>query len=218
MKLTKLQWTALFYFLFLFVVWAGVELGLMPLFEAELGESSTAVFLLKEGLLKILFWVVPPVLLLRHSGQEVHIPLREMFTNRFNLLHAGLLLAAISAYLIGSHLLREHTLHFHFTWRLLGFILVGITEEIAFRGYILNALYNDNTQKYMLEVNAVLFLCIHFPVWISEGTFVSAFAGLGFLSILALGMIFAWSFVHFRNIWVPVILHTVYDVLVTALN
>ena len=218
MKLTKQHWAVLLYILFLYAAWAVLELGLMPVFETELGKDSTAFFLVKEALCKTLLWVVPPILLLRHFGQDVHIPLRDMFTNRFDLLRAGLLLAALCAYLIGSHLLREHTLHFQFTWRLFGFILVGITEEIAFRGYILNAMYNDKTQKYMLEVNAVLFLCIHFPVWIREGTFVSAFAGLGFLSILAVGMIFAWSFVRFRNIWVPIILHTVYDVLVTALN
>ena len=218
MKLTKKQWALFVYIPLFYLAWAGVEMGLVPVFEQDLGKDSTALFLLKEGLLKILIWVIPAMLLLRRFDGEVHIPLKEMFNLRFNWLHFSVLLGIVCAFFLVSHLVHEHTLHFHMTWRLLGFILVGITEEIAFRGWLLNAMYTDRTQKYMMEVNALMFLCIHCPIWIHEGMFVQAFTGLGFLSILAMGMIFAWSFVHFRSLWVPVILHVAYDVLLTAMN
>lgn len=218
MQLTKLQKTLFIFIPLFYLAWALTELVLMPIFETEFPPDSTALFLIKEGVLKILIWIVPEVLLIRQFRDEMYIPLKEMCTLRFNWLHFGLLLAGVCAFVIGSQLVHEHTLHFHLKWELLGFLLVGITEEVAFRGWMLNAMYNEKTKKYMLEVNALMFLCIHFPCWIHEGIFVQAFTGLGFLSVLAMGLIFAWSFVHFKSIWAPVILHIAYDALLTALD
>ena len=83
MQLTKKQWAVLLYFPLLWLVWAGVELGLMPVFEQEFPPDSTVLFLIKEGLLKVLIWIVPAVLLIRKFDDEMQVRLREMFTGRF---------------------------------------------------------------------------------------------------------------------------------------
>lgn len=218
MRLTKKQWALIAYIPLFYLTWAGVELGLMPLFEQTFPPDSTALFLIKEGLLKVLLWIVPAVLLIRKFDDGMHVRLKEMFTNRFNWKQFALMLVGLVALLIVNHLVMKHDLHFTFKWNLLGFLLVGITEEIAFRAWMLNAMYTDKTRRYMLEVNAVMFLMIHLPVWIREDMLGAAFAGFGFLSILGMGLVFAWSFIYFRSIWPPIILHTVYDMLVTVLS
>ena len=218
MQLTKKQWAVLLYFPLFWLVWAGVELGLMPIFEQEFPPDSTVLFLIKEGLLKVLIWIVPAVLLIRKFDDEMQVRLREMFTGRFDWKLFLIVLAALCGLTIGNHVISTHSLQFHPTWRLLGFILVGFTEEIVFRGWLLNAMQNEKNQKFMPEINGALFVLIHIPCWIHEHIMDQAFLHLGFLSVLAVGILFAWSFTRFRSIYPPVILHIAYDVLLTMMK
>ena len=218
MKLTKKQWAVLLYFPIFWLVWAGVELGLMPVFEQEFPPDSTVLFLIKEGLLKILIWIVPAVILIRKFDDGMQVRLKEMFTGRFEWKLFLIVLAVLCALMIGKHVLSAHELHFHATWRLLGFVLVGLTEEIVFRGWLLNAMQNEKNRKIMPEINGALFVLIHIPCWIHEHMMEAAFLHLGFLSILAVGIVLAWSFTRFRSIWPPIILHIAYDVLLTMME
>ncbi|MCR5718639.1 MAG: CPBP family intramembrane metalloprotease [Oscillospiraceae bacterium] len=218
MKLTQKQTALLLYIPLFYLAWAGVELLLVPVFEREFPPDSTMLFFIKEGILKVLIWVVPAVLLMRRFDGELYVPLKEMFTQRFDFLRFLMLLGGVCVFLIVMHLIQSHSLQLHFKWRLLGYVLVGITEEIAFRGWLLNAMHTEKTAKYMAEVNAVMFLLIHLPIWIHEHLLAAAFGGLGFLSVLAIGFVFAWSFLHFRSIYPPILLHIAYDVLITAMQ
>ena len=218
MQLTKKQWAVLIYFPILWLVWAGVELGLMPVFEQEFPPDSTALFLIKEGVLKILIWIVPAVLLIRKFDDEMQVRLKEMFTGCFDWRRFLLVLAVLIAVMVGNHVLSVHSLHFHPTWRLVGFLLVGLTEEIVFRGWLLNAMQNEKNRKFMPEINGILFVIIHIPCWIHEHLMEQAFLHFGFLSVFAVGILFAWSFTRFRSIWPPIILHIAYDALLTMME
>ena len=103
----------------------------------------------------------------------------------------------------------------HFT-ECVAFIFVGLTEELVFRGWLLNALMRLGKIP-ALAITSVLFLCIHFPIWLAKGYFVQAFAGMGFLVILALGVLFGLVFLHWRNLWIPIVMHMLWDVCVTVL-
>ena len=60
-------------------------------------------------------------------------------------------------------------------------------------------------------INAVMFLLIHFPIWIASGIFIDAFTSLNFLCVPALSIIFSWSFIKSKNIWIPITLHIFKD-------
>ena len=62
-------------------------------------------------------------------------------------------------------------------------------------------------------INAVMFLLIHFPIWIASGIFIDEFTSLNFLCVPALSIIFSWSFIKSKNIWIPITLHMYWDLL-----
>lgn len=66
----------------------------------------------------------------------------------------------------------------------------------------------------VILTNAVMFLVIHFPIWIQEGVFISNFTSFGFLCILILSIVFSCTFLKSKNILVPVALHMYWDFLV----
>jgi hypothetical protein len=92
-------------------------------------------------------------------------------------------------------------------------LFVGLTEEMVFRGWLLNIMLKTKHQWIMILINACMFLLIHFPRWIYGGIFVSSFLNFGFISILVLSIIFSISFIKSRNLIVPIALHMFWDLL-----
>lgn len=92
-------------------------------------------------------------------------------------------------------------------------LFVGITEEMVFRGWLLNAVVREKKKWIPVIINALLFLLIHFPKWICEGCFIENFQTLSFLSIIILSIIFSWTFIKSKNIWIPILLHMYWDLL-----
>ncbi|MCQ2407708.1 MAG: CPBP family intramembrane metalloprotease [Oscillospiraceae bacterium] len=127
-----------------------------------------------------------------------------------------LLFAAIS----GGSLIRgilHGTLHINPDFSLAShqwLLVVGITEEMVFRGWLLNATAKDEKDWKPVAVNAVMFLCIHFPGWIQKGMFVSAITGFGFVSILIFSVLVSVCFLKHKNLLLPVFLHMLYDFMI----
>lgn len=124
-----------------------------------------------------------------------------------------LLLSALSG---GGHLLAltQGNLHInpdfslkHHHWLL----LVGITEELVFRGWLLNATARSGRDIRMIALNAVMFLCIHFPGWIQSGEFLSTITGYEFVSILLFSVLISICFLKHKNIVLPIFIHMLYD-------
>jgi len=95
------------------------------------------------------------------------------------------------------------------------FLIVGITEELVFRGWILNALLKKMSTWSALIINNLLFLCIHFPIWYQTHTLIGNFTSGSFITVFVLGIIFGWLFIKSKNIWVPVTYHMLWDIIVT---
>ncbi len=92
-------------------------------------------------------------------------------------------------------------------------LFVGITEEMVFRGWLLNATVSEKKKWMPVIINSLMFLFIHFPKWIHEGCFVENFQNMGFLSIIILSIIFSWTFIKSKNIWISILLHMYWDLL-----
>ena len=93
-------------------------------------------------------------------------------------------------------------------------LFVGITEESVFRGWLLNATLDRLGRWRALIVNSLLFLAIHFPKWIVSDEFLYAFTSFGFAEVIALSLLFGWSFLRTRNLLLSIALHMFYDLVV----
>lgn len=92
-------------------------------------------------------------------------------------------------------------------------LFVGLTEELVFRGWLLNLTYSESHKEIAIGINAILFLMIHFPKWMMDGTFFSNFAHFGFISILLLSVLFSVIFVKTKSLLLPIGLHMFWDFL-----
>ena len=217
------------YCVFLYSAWTLYHFALEPFIKSCV-ENELLCALLCDGLCKNAVWTLPAILLIKKYREGLIADLSCMFKIKKGDLKYLLLIPAFALY-ISLGLIRRHT---PIAWsitvsEIVTVIFVGITEEIVFRGWLLNGLTaevpeekrgGDNISREEMReygsiaLNALLFLAIHFPIWITKGEFITNFTSLGFLSILMLSVIFSVVFLRTKNIIIPVILHMVWDLLI----
>jgi CAAX amino terminal protease family. len=203
-----------FYVIFL-AVWSVFEIWLVPIMESSLGAWEQA---LCGTVIKLAVWTVPAVLLVRHYKEDVLFSLREMFTARFKWYKYTLILLGFAAYNIIGALIVNRNLsissEFEISSLIGTVIFVGITEEVVFRGFLLNALLKRMKAWPAVLLTALMFLVIHFPIWIHEGVWLSNLLSGGFFAVILLSIIFSWTFIKSKNIIVPIVLHMAWNLLI----
>lgn len=171
---------------------------------------------LKSAVIKNLIWILPAALLIHRFREEVYVSLKEMFSSKVRWLRYLPLFALFTVYILVGAVLQKGGLkiapEFGFE-EVLAVLFVGITEEMVFRGWLLNLTYREEKKVLCILGNALMFLAIHFPIWLREGVFIENFTGLGFLCIIGLSVIFSHAFLKSKNILVPIALHMYWDLI-----
>jgi membrane protease YdiL (CAAX protease family) len=168
------------------------------------------------SLTKVTLWILPSIYLIRNYKSELTYSLTDLFYSKIKWPIAmwGVLLF-ICIPLIRDFILKKSlTLNKEFKasdW--IWIAVVGFTEEIVFRGLIQNALTSKMQVSYAMIITNILFIIIHFPIQMHNGEFPSL---PHFINIFIMGMIFSYSLDKTKNLYVPIILHTLYDLFITA--
>ena len=196
-------------------MWFFRELLLGPVLESSFGEWGAE--LIGESV-KLIVWFLPSVLLIRYYKNDMEFSLREIFTVKTNSLPYLLILFGFLAINSVGKLISEGSITLsrpNPVSSIVGTVLlVGITEEMVFRGFIQNALMKKMKPTYALVASSFMFLIIHFPIWIKNGLFTDIFTVLGHcVSILALSFIFGWTFLKGKNIVIPILLHMTWNLI-----
>ena len=202
------------YGLLFYAAWAMMEIVLDPLLKAAVSNEVLYAFV-KDGILKNAVWTLPAVLLVRRFDGEVLVRLRALFSSKVNWLHYLPVFAFLTVWALASPLL-SGGLQINEDFGLPSIVVllfVGITEEMVFRGWLLNLTAAKWNTWFAVGVNAVLFLLIHFPCWIAEGRFAAIMSSFSFVSVMILSVIFSVSFLKSKSILVPVALHMLWDLL-----
>lgn len=206
------------YCLIFFLSWTVVEFFIKPQIGLYFGIWGTT--LIKSGLIKTIVWVLPCILLIKIYGSFLFVNIKEMFTNKVTWLKYLPILVLFVLYILVISYVKngEVGISGNFTPNLILIALfAGVTEEIVFRGWLLNVMLQQEKMKFSIFINAILFLVIHFPRWIYEGIWVQYLLNGGFFSIMILSFIFSISFIKSKNIFVPIILHTIWNLLIFLL-
>ena len=197
------------YLIIFLAIWSVRELVVQPVFLDPLGDVTMEVI---GTAIKLLVWTLPAVLLIRHYRGDMWLGLKEMFTNRPVWFKDAYILLLIFAPLLRAGIFNGFALNPDFEpVRLIGSVVfVGVTEELVFRGFLLNTFLKRMKIPYAIALDAVLFLLIHYPIWINRG-----FGAIDFLQasigVLALSVLFAYSFIKTKNILVPITLHMLWN-------
>ena len=203
----------LLYSFFFYAAWSAVHFFIEPFIDRYENDVLSAVVI--EGICKNLIWTLPAVILICKYKDKLYVGLKEMFTPNKTCVKYLWVYAAMAAYLVLGSLIHCGSLSIVDTFGFDDIIIVrfvGFTEELVFRGWLLNATVHIGENK-ALALNAAMFLLIHFPTWIVNGEFVNAFTSFGFVCIIALSVIFGLMFLRTRNILVPITLHMLWDLL-----
>ena len=204
------------YCIILFFAWTIRELVVQPIFSIYLSPLANALF---GEAIKLLVWTLPAILLIQHFHGNMQFGLKEMFVTKPDWRKAApffaiLAIPILQAFVFGGGLAIDPTL---VPERLIGAVLfVGITEEIVFRGFLLNTFLTRMKTWQAVTLDAILFTLIHYPIWIYNG-----FQGVDFinpsLSVAALSVIFAFSFIKTKNIFIPILIHMLWNLLLIIL-
>lgn len=173
--------------------------------------------LIKSGVIKNLVWTLPAILLINHFKSDIYVKLKDMFIIKVQLLKYIPIFFLFTVYLLVGAILGKGKISISETFRFSDLIIVlfvGITEEMVFRGWLLNATVREKKKWIPVIINSLMFLLIHFPSWIGEGNFVENFQNLSFLGVIILGIIFSWTFIKSKNILIPILLHMYWDLLI----
>lgn len=182
--------------------------------------DSNYVFWTKEiinGFIKTIIWFGFAFYLIKKYDKTLKINFKEMFTNKIQWkIFLPVLIIFIAFNCIGKILTVggfKVSPNFHPSQLIGQFLLVGILEEILFRGWFYNALSSFISERKANIVQALFFMGIHYPSYIIGGTF--KFPSIISISIFLFGMgiIFGWTFRKNKTLWTPIILHMVWDLL-----
>lgn len=203
------------YVIVFYGIWTVWEFWLKSLLNSAV-ENEYILQIIKSGIIKNLVWTLPALLLIYHFKSDMYVELKDMFKVNAQLLRYLPIFLLFTVYLLGGAVLQKGTLSVSESFKLSDLItalFVGITEETVFRGWLLNSTVSKEKKRLSVIANSLMFLLIHFPVWIHEGVFISNFQNFGFLSVVILSSIFGMIFIKSKNIWIPITLHMYWDLL-----
>jgi len=204
------------YILIFFTAWTVNELFIFENLDRIVNNGILAQFI-KEAIIKNLIWTLPAIILIVRYKNEVKIKLKYMFYIKINLLKYLPLFIFFTLYILVRSYFVNKGLYISNDFgidKLIIVLFVGLTEEIVFRGWLLNILYREEKKILSYLINSLLFLAIHFPIWISKGDFFNNFTNLSFLVVIFLSLIFSYIFIKNKNLVLPILLHMYWDLLI----
>ena len=197
-----------------FVVWSFQRLYFRPVF---LNQLDGLLFEIIDSGTKLLIWIFPAIWMLKRFKGEMWLDLKEMFTNKppwlmtvFYPVMIGFIVFLVATFYGNGFRMRED-----FTPIMLvaPVLVAGITEELVFRGFILNSLLRKLKKAFAVIIDAMLFALMHYPIWIYLGFDVWTILLNSAFSML-FSMLMAHSFIKTRSLLVPVGLHMFYNFLI----
>ena len=219
-KNKKLIATLVIYCILFYGFWTVFELLIKNQLLALTGNNDIVMEFIRSGIIKNLVWTVPAIILVKKFESDMYIGLKEMFTTKINFLQIlPIFILCIIYCLAAAFRSVGISIKESFGWsQIIIVIFVGITEEMVFRGWLLNSTLKNADKEWKqwlaVGINSVMFLCIHFPIWIRNGVFAANITSFAFMTIIVLSVLFSFCTIRCRNIWVAAILHSFYDLLV----
>lgn len=203
------------YFIVFILIWGIREVQITPYLNL-LDPFSTAVV---SAVIKIIIWVIPVILLVKiveKSDPFSYLGLRYNFKK--GLKWAGWISIILVTYFILLNLVvlkNDIVFNMSFNEWLNTILLVGITEEIVFRGFLLRKLMESFRFWKANTITSLLFVSIHFPIWFYKGLFEFPHVLSSIVTVFILGIIFGYIYNKTNSLWSVIIIHSLYNLLVS---
>lgn len=201
-------------YLWLAALWSVYRLWGQNLLYKALPEFPAA---LTEGIIKLLIYGLPVLAIVKTKKTALLSPTGRWFRFNRETVTVGLGGGAFFfLFFLLANFLRNHMQGLVFQSPGVGEILstvvfAGLTEELFFRGMLMNSLRTRLSFGKADVISAAAFALIHFPNWLSSGTLVLGELAANGLSVFAVGLLLGAVFEKSRNLWGPIFFHSLYN-------
>lgn len=205
---SKLRTSLIIYAMILYGLWSLLELYL----KTQIGIDEFT----KEVYIKLVFWLLPAIVIHFRFSDNMFIKKEEMYLLRKNFWIFVPIMLLFTIYIFISEYLTNGKITISESFGIntvVEVLSIAIGEEMVFRGLFLNAILNDKKKYLAVFINSLMFLIIHFPAWIQGDIFISVFTSGGFITVLLVSCIFSFVFIKTKSIWTAIFLHFWWDLL-----
>ena len=162
------------YLVMFYGLWTVYALVISP----YLDEFPTIIRVISKNLSKLLLWTLPVVIQLKYIYKNNLLDYLKLDKNiSKGFIYGAIFGALITLYIMYRKVMISGGLSFNLLFDINAWIgavlLVGFTEEVVFRGFILQKFEEIMNFKMANIITSILFVFIHFPRWIQEGNFSS---------------------------------------------
>ncbi|MFJ7913962.1 MULTISPECIES: lysostaphin resistance A-like protein [unclassified Lysinibacillus] len=202
------------FLLIFYLAWSIKELWLIE-YIYSFGEIISPLI---EALVKGLVWIVPTWLYIKYYLITNPFDYLKMNINVKKGFFWGIFLSLLVGlyFAIETYIIKQQSFQFSLSIDdyLNVFLMAGIAEEIVFRGFILQEINKKMAFWEANVITALLFLVIHFPVWIYNDIFFH-FGTHAYVFIL--GLLFGFVYKKTGSLWSVIILHALHNFFVTII-
>jgi len=171
-----------------------------------------------EALVKWFVWIVPTWLYIKYYIHTNPVDYLRLNVHVLKGVFWGVVLSLLVGFYFTIQTYFIHQQSFQFSLSiddyLNVFIMAGIAEEIVFRGLILQEINKKMIFWKANVITALLFLVVHYPVWIYNEIF---FQFGTHLYVFGLGLIFGFVYKKTGSLWSVIILHALHNFFVTII-
>ncbi len=205
-KKTSIQAIVMFYCALYLVDAFNVYLSSKGYFKIE----NTVLSVVFDVLKRLMIWSLPVLLLLKNPFD--YLKLNENFLKGVMVgLFIGislLLLRAGGLYLFKGSVEIDLDLPPHVWWSVI--IFVGFSEEVVFRGYLLQKIQEISSFWTANIATTGLFILMHVPYWVFVLKYDFSYDMLSHsLSILWLSLLFGFVFKKTNSLWACIVIHSI---------
>ena len=192
-----------------YLAWALVWVySVYPWATRTIGDA-TLMYALINIAFRLLIWVLPVFLFLRyidHVNVLEYLQLKQYWRRG---VIVGLTVSVINFLGMMVRIGQPAWGSAHVTWNsILGTsILVGVFEEVPFRGFVLQKLQERFDFVTSTVISSILFVGAHIPGWIMLGSLTASKV----FYIFVFGAVMAIMFRYSQSLWAPIITHSLND-------
>jgi membrane protease YdiL (CAAX protease family) len=197
------------YLCFFYLTWTFVWVyGVYPWATETIG-AATFEYALINFTFRSLIWILPVFLYLRYVDKVPALEYLQLRDRWRRGVAIGLALSVINFVGTLARMGPPVWSSAHVTWNsILGTsMLVGVFEEIPFRGFILQQLQDRVGFPRALVVSSMLFVLAHVPGWIRLRTLTAH----NVVFIFVFGSVMAIILRYSRTLWAPIVTHSLND-------
>lgn len=206
----------IFSYVLLFIVWFAYTLYGIPYLRNSFGTEKLEVL---NGIIKCIVWILPAYSWIFRFDNHLWLQQNKLFQKSNTYFFY---LFALLFIFMGFYKQYQFQIPFKFPqwYQWIGlFLIVGITEEMMFRGWIMNGFLSILKSSYLPNIfQSLLFVGIHIPIWLLTGQSQNLLYSSVFVFLM--GLFFGWIFYTTKSLRCSIILHMIYDgtILLFGLN